>query len=41
MLDEPKTQKEVEEACKQGMQWCHICEDWDCGDNINLQKKLL
>lgn len=35
---EPQTQEEIKAACKEGVQWCHICDDFGCVDN--LKKRL-
>lgn len=24
--------------CKLGSQWCHVCREWTCGDNMNPQQ---
>jgi len=34
----PTTQKQVEELCRKSVFWCHLCEDWECGDNTNPKK---
>jgi hypothetical protein len=31
----PTSQEEVTHWCRKGVQWCHICEDVWCGDNLN------
>jgi hypothetical protein len=34
-LDVPATDEEILQLCSQGQQWCHLCHNTDCGDNIN------
>ena len=34
----PTTQEEVIALCNKSMFWCHLCEDWECGDNTNPKK---
>ena len=34
----PTTQEQVKELCRKSQHWCHLCEDWECGDNTNPKK---
>lgn len=31
----PRNQDEVDLQCQVGVQWCHVCERYDCGDNMH------
>lgn len=33
-LHAPQTAEEVQARCRQGQQWCHLCEDFNCCDNL-------
>lgn len=26
--------------CSRGSQWCHLCRDWECNDNMNTERPV-